>query len=359
MAIVARLRQRISPHALPIFVVVFVIVNVALAYQYFLSPRPIEELPTPVVVVDEAPAGMTRSVLTGQYVPDAVAQQLPLAVMLDHFASGARPAAGINSAAVVYETLVEGGVTRLLALFQTDAAVEIGPVRSARDYFLPWAKDVGALYAHSGGSVAGLKALKDGGATFDADEFRYGSAYYRVRGRPAPHDLFTTTTLLTSLAEDQGWSASTLTPRWTFVDALPDGESATAVVTDFSLAPYKVRWAYRAEESRYHRIVGGAIATDRNTGEPVTAANVVVLRASVSSAPPPAKADAVTVATIGEGEAMVLRQGVVTRGVWKKPAADASLQLMTTDGVPIPLLRGNVWVAVVRDDKENAVILEP
>ncbi|MBX6377348.1 MAG: DUF3048 domain-containing protein, partial [Clostridia bacterium] len=123
----------------------------------------------------------------------------PLAVAVDN-APAARPPAGLRQADVIYEVLAEGGVTRFLAVFVTQGADRVGPVRSARPYLVDLAWAHGAPLAHAGGSPAALAALRRRPA-LDLDEIgRVGGAYWREPGRRAPHNLFTDTRRLVAAA---------------------------------------------------------------------------------------------------------------------------------------------------------------
>ena len=112
-------------------------------------------------------------------------------VMIDNHPDS-RPASSLAKAKIVYEAPVEGGLTRYLAIFDSKQVVaEVGPVRSARAYFLSWLQEYGrGLYMHSGGSPEALSAIKTK-KIFDANEFFWGEYYWRSSDRPAPHNLYT------------------------------------------------------------------------------------------------------------------------------------------------------------------------
>jgi len=103
--------------------------------------------------------------------------QRPFGVVIENFPD-ARPQSGLSQANIVYEALAEGGITRFFALFQTQKAPQIGPVRSARTYFNDWAEEWGVVYAHVGGNSDALAYLHAGisGVT-DADQF-YNDPYF-------------------------------------------------------------------------------------------------------------------------------------------------------------------------------------
>lgn len=341
-----------------ILIVLVLALNVSLIYQRFFSPvvTP-SSLPSPASApTPSAPAGSASSPLNGVLVDKEDVLRRPVAVMVDNFPS-ARPQSGLSQASIVWETLVEGGVTRFLAIFQTAHEVTIGPVRSARDYFLPWAREMDAIYAHSGGSPAGLAALRADSSLDDADEFKNGQAYFRTNGA-APHNLYTTTMRLAALATDKGWHSTPTIIPWLVDDAPPaTGDHVSHVTINFSSIPaYRVQWRYDEAAHRYLRSQGGVVVTDGETEQQLSAVNVVILFAKVIPAPPPAPPEAVEVASTGSGEAWFLRDGRLTKGRWEKPTA-ARTTFLAAHGQPYALARGSIWVAVVPSGKSDAVSL--
>src|SRR5205823_9909671 len=120
--------------------------------------------------------------------PTGVSEPIyPLAVVVENQAL-TTPQSGLNRADVVYEALAEGGITRFLALFATQAADIVGPVRSARHYFVYWAAEYLAPLVHVGASPQGYAALSASG-TSNYDEIKGAKGFWRTRDRLAPHNL--------------------------------------------------------------------------------------------------------------------------------------------------------------------------
>src|SRR5262249_427143 len=141
--------------------------------------------PTPVLV--PAP-------LTGLPVAPNVAERHVIAVMIDDL-SPARPQSGLTQASVVWQAPAEGGIPRYMLLFQENPPGSVGPGRSARYYFIGWAAEWRAAYAHAGGSPQALRTLRlqgRGQLVYNVDQFRYSAAYFwRVGYHYAPHNLYT------------------------------------------------------------------------------------------------------------------------------------------------------------------------
>ncbi len=98
----------------------------------------------------------------------------------------ARPQSGFSAASVVWQAPAEGGIPRYMLVFQETIPGDVGPVRSARYYYIAWAAELRALYAHSGGSpqaLATLRAQGRGQLVYNADEFRWGGSFHRDRLR--------------------------------------------------------------------------------------------------------------------------------------------------------------------------------
>ena len=149
--------------------------------------------PEPTATPEPTPVKVP-SPLTGLPVTLEVAERHPIAVMLDDLRV-ARPQSGISEASVVWHAPAEGGIPRYMAIFSDHLPKEIGPVRSARVYYLSWAAEYDAVYAHCGGSPAALALLAtqgDGSLVYDANEFYHGNgAFNRVTFRSAPHNVYT------------------------------------------------------------------------------------------------------------------------------------------------------------------------
>lgn len=335
--------------------------NGYIVYKLFLAPKPLnieQPAPPPLEKIEELPPGTAISPLNGAYVSEEDASRRPLAVMIDNFAA-ARPSTGLNQASIVREALVEGGVTRFLAVYQTAAEVTVGPVRSARDYFLPWVKEVDAIYAHSGGSPAALSAIKSDVLLDNADEFSNGRAYYRAAGA-SPHNLYTTTERLEKLRAEKNWRAeAAVTPLPVADEKLTEGEAAKKITINFSSVPtYRAQWLYDEEKDIYLRSQGGIVASDRETREQLSAKNIIIQFARVTSAPPPAPADAVVVEAIGKGEAWFLRNGKITKGKWEKSTATSRTVFLDANNKPYSIARGSIWIEVVPKEMAGKVKYE-
>lgn len=307
------------------------------------APAPVVETP-PVLA---APA--LRDPLTGVSV-DAEVNPLPqvYAVMIDD-SSDAWPQSGTDNAFLVIEAPVEGGIPRLEAFFSDrDAVAKIGPVRSARPYFIDWANELDAMYVHVGGSNQALDIISSNG-TFDLNQFWNGDDFWRSTDRYAPHNVYTSTDLLggaVQAAADRGRDIENLYGAWTFQDGASaeqrpaDGVNPTI---NFYAPTYTMKWTYDSATNRYARTHGG-YADKTLEGDQVYADNVAVVVTDISVI------DAVgrrQVKTIGSGKAFVFQNGEVIEATWKKDSASERMHFVDADGKDIAMNAGTTWIEVV------------
>ncbi len=330
------------------------VVVVAAAVAGFLFFSKGEKPPT-----NSTNASLGPNMTAGQYLPRKIdgvmaivdkSNVFPVAIMIENLVS-ARPQAGLGDANVVYEALAEGGITRFMAIFASGADIKkIGPVRSARPYYLDWAKEYGALYVHIGGSPQAIADIKAKGV-FDLNQFYHSPNFYRDSARPAPHNLYTTTRLLAFALRDLKASDTGSYDSWTFKDpentaSLPTDQKTIEI--DFSSFSYKVDYTFDREKNIYLRNQAGAPHLDAD-GKQITARNVIVQYTKTSLADSTGR---LTMVTTGEGRALFFRDGSVIQGSWKKDQSGSRTRYVDASGNDIQLNRGTTWVEIVPDDRQ-------
>ncbi len=274
----------------------------------------------------------------------------PVAVMVENHVD-ARPLSGISGASLVFEAPVEGGITRLLAVFdvQRDIA-EIGPVRSARPYYLDWASELDAMYVHVGGSPDALAKIAATGI-HDLNQFFADKYFWRSTARNAPHNVYTSTALLEKALVARDWNTSASFSSWNFVDADPSAAatSTSEIRIPFSTLSYAVRWRWDPVGGRYLRFVGGAAASDRD-GKRQIAANVVVISAETAVLDDVGR---LRLGSLGSGDGTLFRDGFAEAIQWKKKTAGARLQFFSKQTKEEVFFRpGTTWVEVVPEEVE-------
>ncbi len=274
------------------------------------------------------------------------ADRRPIAIMIENLVS-IRPQIGLDKACVIFEALTEGGITRLLAVYVHEDAEEIGPVRSARPYYVALARGFNAIYAHCGGSKRGMEAIKQWGIC-DLDQFAYPKAYWRVRGIKAPHNLFTSTSRIRETAERVGFAKGVGYRGFKFKSEAPlkNHPQSQNIVINFSSQAYKVEYHYHKDSNSYLRFNGGRSHIDRETKNQLQPKNVVILYCPTGMYDP----QCLNIQIIGSGSCLVFRDGTVVRGTWEKAEPGTQLVIEDEQGVEIPLNRGQTWVEIVKPD---------
>jgi hypothetical protein len=298
------------------------------------------------------PAVFVRRI-DGQLVETQVdADRAPVGVMIEN-SIDARPQSGLDRATVVYETLAEGGVTRFLAMYLPTVDIKkIGPVRSARHYYVDWVEEYGSAYAHAGGSPLGLSQI-----TRDhvPDLNGIGNAwrfFYRDQSLPAPHNLFTNSEQLQKSLVELGYPTSMTVSPWAFDDVqtpTAGSRGATSISIDFSGKAYTVRYEYDAVTRTYLRFNANVPHIDRASHAQLRTDNVIIQ--FVERPRLLAEKGRIDLKAIGSGKVLVFRNGAVSEGTWQKSSSAGRTAFSAADGTPIGLNRGTTWVEVVPIDR--------
>ncbi|WP_082112183.1 DUF3048 N-terminal domain-containing protein [Paenibacillus sp. DMB20] len=164
--------------------------------------------------------------LTGMPLKEASSRR-PLSVMINN-APAARPQSGLSKADIVYEVLAEGGITRLIAIYQSQTGIEkIGPIRSIRPYLINIGESYGGVLVHAGGSPEAYSIIKKQGKQ-DMDEIGNAGAYFwRTKDRKAPHNLYSSDEKLREGAAKLKYAAEAKIPAYTFIKEENDQEVGT------------------------------------------------------------------------------------------------------------------------------------
>jgi hypothetical protein len=268
-----------------------------------------------------------------------------VAVMIDNHMD-ARPPAGLSQAAVVYEAPVEANFTRFMAIYPSDQEiVKVGPVRSARPYFLDWLSEYGsALYMHCGGSPEALQKIKDYGIN-DFNEFYRGWYYWRDNSRSAPHNIFTSSELwnkaLTDYADNYGTESY---ETWQFGEVKKcEINCTTRVAINFSSTAFEAVWKFNSSTEKYERYQAGRLHKDQD-GTIITADTLIIQKANSTVLDGVGR---LAIDTVGTGEAIVFANGNIIQGEWKKESRTGRTRWLDSTGEEIVLKAGKIWVEVV------------
>jgi hypothetical protein len=292
-------------------------------------------------------ADCQRRNLDGIYVSPEKANLRPIAVMIDNHPS-ARPAFNIDKAGLVYEAEVEGSFTRYMAVFSSLENIgEIGPVRSARSYFVYWAKELGAIYAHCGGSPEALAILADENMT-DFNEFYNGDYFWRADSREAPHNVITSGENLQKFLDKQEISRGDFT-AWLFKDdALPEnrGEDNSEITISFRNENFVAGWRYNREDNNYTRLLAGEIQLTGENNQ-ITAKNIIIQTVSAEVIDDYLRLE---MEIAGSGEATICQDGKCEAGIWEKDDLNSRTIFYQDGGEEVEFNAGQTWVEVVRPE---------
>jgi len=296
--------------------------------------------------------------LTGLAVEDPAAlQRRPLAAKISNAPDLVRPQAGIAQADLVFEHLTEGPLTRFTAIFWTHTPPRVGSIRSARliDLEIPAMYDT--LLVYSGAS----EPIRQRIAALPFAERAYEGVtvgaplYYRDPSIEVPHNLFAVPGAVWARAEAQGVNR----PRadlggMRFSPTPPAGAPARTITIDYGAD--EVEWTYDPATGRYARRVDGVPHTDANSGQQVTAANVVLIYAHhqpdlaiVESQWQGSMSFSIEIQIWTLGPAVIFRDGVQTAGYWHRWHENDMLTFWADERqtVPLYLRPGNTWFEVV------------
>ena len=202
----------------------------------------------------------------------------PIAVMIDNH-NDAWPQAGLQKAYMVYEIVVEGGETRLMALFKGAEVEKIGPVRSARHYFIDYAMENDAMYVHFGWSpqaqsdiakysIANINGIAEDGVTF-----------WRVKDKYAPHNAVTSTEKILQSAKNKNYRLTSIEESVlnyvTDEVNLENGQGAISVTIPHSTLQ-TVKYEYDEENKVYKRYARKKEQKDWDSGEAITTKNIII-----------------------------------------------------------------------------------
>lgn len=256
----------------------------------------------------------------------------------------ARPQFGLEHTDIVYEELVEGGLTRYVAIWQSTVPDLVGPVRSIRPMDPDIISPYRGIVAYSGGQWAFVNLMRNTpvvNAIHGQADTRH--TFYRVKGRPGPHDVLVKAPQVIKdfgplPAPAQAWSYA-LTPDAS--SAAKEGEPATVLKYRFSSLMWGA-WSYQPETERYYRTQANRGPDLDTAGNQLNATNVVVLRVHVKN-----RSTIPTTILNTVGEAWVFTGGHVIHGSFSKSSRSAPLYLYDDNGFTIQLAAGNTWVELV------------
>ena len=276
----------------------------------------------------------------------------PIAVMIDNH-NQAWPQSGLNQAYMVYEIIVEGGETRLMALFKGADLEKIGPVRSARHYFIDYAMENDAVYVHFGQSPQAESDIKKYSINDINGISEDGSTFWRVKDKSSPHNAVTSTAKLIQSAQNKKYrttsSEKSVLNYVTDEVNLEDGQGAVSVTIPHSTLQ-TVKYEYDSEKKVYERYARNKEQTDWDTGETITTKNIILTFCDNYTLTDSENKGRQGLYNIGTFDGYYITNGKAIKIKCIKEARDSKTKYEDLNGNEIKINDGNTFVNICPTD---------
>lgn len=300
----------------------------------------------------------SKNELTGLPIDEEYVNKRPIGVMINNL-EGAQPLLGVSDADLIYECPVEGGITRLLAIFKNPKGIQkIGSVRSARPYFINIAQGLDAIYMHIGGSVQATEMLNSP----DIDSFSLGSyedMMWRDPTRKAnlgyEHSALTSGDRLIKGIEEAGVRETLKTDnkfKQSFsstnsqIEAGNIAQNVEVVFSSYKSTVFK----YNNEKETYMIYQFNKPQMDDNKNVQNSKQNVIIIKADVTTINP--ENDLKAVQIIGNGEGQYISKGKTINIKWSKASAKDPIKYTTNNGSELIMIPGQSYICVVPLDAQ-------
>lgn len=273
----------------------------------------------------------------------------PLAIMIDN-AKDSRPQSGLEKANVVYEVLAEGGITRFLGIFASQDADKVGPVRSARPYFITKTLEHNAIYVHAGESPDAAIFIKEERID-DINELVHFQPFWRTSDRKPPHNLYTSTERLREEAKRLGYIEMVNKGDYQFetdANEVLTGKEINKIDIKYNVN-YTVSYKYMPEIQRYVRSVNGSPHIDAETGKQLQTKNIIIQHSDKKILDTEGR---LAIDFIGKGTGLIIFNGRSEELTWSKEALETKTYFYNKVGNRLAIQPGNVWIQVVHPDTE-------
>lgn len=319
-----------------------------------------EEVEEPLEEKDEIDLieSKVRSKLTGLYIDEESVNKRVIAVMLDN-QKDARPQAGLSKSDIVYEILAEGNITRYMAIIESEQPKEIGPVRSARDYFIERALEYDALYVHVGGSPSGLEAISKWHIASVNGMNQGKDVLWRKSHKKAPHNTYGSYSSIMKGATARKYRDEGTYEGLKFLDKSKSiGEDkATYLEFPYRGENYYSSYEYNEEKNAYYRSVNGKPHKDEFDGEELHTTNIIIQFVKTGSVPGD-KEGRLRMEMIGQGDGYYVSGGNYIPVTWKKKSGTDMTRYYNEKGEEVKLNPGNIWIQVYPENRKNEIVIK-
>ena len=320
-------------------------------YYVTLDTKAPQSVPIPPKVI-------TQSKLK---IVDENSNERPIAVMIDNNV-GNNSQAGLQDSYITYEMIVEGGLTRIMAIYKDKDVELIGPVRSARHYFLDYAMEHDAVYAHHGWSPYAEKDIKNLDIN-NLNGMTDAGIFYRDTSIAAPHNVFTSTDRIRNSFSNKNYSEETnnwkvLNYSYTEIDFTPAGQDealesqtndagvANKVSMDYSTNQIR-SYTYDENNKCYLRFMNNSPHIDKTSGQQLTYKNIIIMRVNNSTLDKEGRQE---LDTTGSGEGYYITNGYVIPITWNKDSRSSKTIYTYSNDEEIRVNDGNTFIQIVPEN---------
>lgn len=310
----------------------------------------------------DAHEGQALSFYTGQWIDAKQAYNRPVAVMTEN-THVTLPQYGVSSADVIYECPVEGGITRMMAIYQNYKDLEkVGNVRSCRLYYVYLAKEFGAAYFHAGESKYALDILNSSYIeNVDGITGKGGAFYYRDKSRKAPHNLYTTGENLAKAMKDYGFDTqlpADYVSHYQFAseekpNLLEKGTDAAVVKMYYVDA--KPWFVYNSEDGLYYRYEFGEKQIDGQNNKQLAVKNIIIQNCKSSLKNP--QNGTLDIDVLSGGTGKFITGGKAIDITWKRKSQNDKTRYYDGDGNEIVLNPGKTWVEICENRRASQNVI--
>jgi hypothetical protein len=275
----------------------------------------------------------------------------------------ARPQFNLNKTDIVFVEMVEFGLTRLVAVWQSQPVDQAGPVRSVRPMDADITAPLAGIFCFSGGQLPFVNAVKDTGqymASETSEQEDGKGSFSRLSSRSAPHNVMVDVALLQSQHLDQLKAPQAMLPMVGFDEATESYEAPSTDMGEETIS-FLVKYpqaesGWKAEGSYFVRTQDGDQHVDAASDEIIRATNVVVLQTKTdNSFKDPKYGPIPRTVMIDSGMAWVFSNGKRVKGTWTKASQTAPIQLFDAAGAPIKLAVGNTWIELMAEPSKITI----
>jgi hypothetical protein len=288
---------------------------------------------------------------------DEDSDERPIAVMIDNNI-GDELHAGLQDSYLNYEMIVEGGLTRIMALYKDKDVSLIGPVRSSRHYFLDYALESGVVYVHYGWSPKAQSDITSLGVN-NINGMTDSTVFWRDSNATSPHNVFTSTEKIRNYLSTKGYSSTT--SNWKLlnysVDEINLGETTSednttvypgtikADKVEMEYSYYQTRsYTYDSENKYYLRSMNGSAHLDKTTNKQLNYKNIIIMKVENTTLDSEGRQD---LTTVGSGTGYYITNGYAVPINWTKSSRSAKTNYTYTNGTTIEVNDGNTFIQIV------------